>query len=342
MGRMLLAIMMFMMPLIVISSDRMIRANTGDSYTVKRGDSLWTVAEYFLENPSRWPELWQANPHFHNPHLIYPGDVISLTYINGKPKLRVSNSSETKRTIKLSPKIRSAKISQAIPAIPLNTINKFLKEDRIVSLATELSRAPYIFAIANNRIAASNGDKVYARGHIYNENAQHEIIRRGEKIKDPRTGQLLGIIGYKVADAKLLEFNKGIASIEVVGATMAVKKGDRLLIKESFAPVTTFYPKPPVESVVGRVLAVVNGGKKAGKHDTVIVDLGHRQSMQPGDILVVKEPSKARDPVAEKSLRLPPRDVGMVMIYRSFDSLSYGIVMSAKEELQVGDYLTNP
>ncbi|MDD7805981.1 MAG: LysM peptidoglycan-binding domain-containing protein [Endozoicomonas sp. (ex Botrylloides leachii)] len=344
MGRLLLTFMLLATPLINAASEKepLIKEGVVKSYTIKKGDSLWKVAEHFLNSPWRWNELWQANPQIKKPDLIYPGDVVSLIYIDDKPKLTLSYRAGARQTIKLRPKIRTVPIDESISAIPLSAINKFLKEDRVISLDTELIRAPYIFSMSNNRIAASTGDKVYARGHLFNETAQHEIIRRGEKIKDPLTGQILGVIGYKVADAKLLGFNKGIASIEVLNAKMPVKKGDRVLAKDTFVPADTFSPKRPIESVVGKVLAVINGGRKAGKHDTVVVDLGLRNSIEAGDILVVKESTKARDPLTRKQVRLPPRNIGVVMIYRPFDSLSYGIVMSTKEDLQVGDYLTNP
>ena len=194
----------------------------------------------------------------------------------------------------------------------------------------------------NGRIAGSNGDKVYAKGPVNNEFARYEIIRRGKKITDPTTGQLLGVMGFKVADAQLLEFNRGMVSLRIMNAKRPVKKGDRLLLEETYVPENVFLPKSPTEAVVGKVVSIVSGLKRAGKYDSIIISLGRQQNMRPGDILVVKEAPSAQDPLTGKRIHLPPRHVGVVMIYRPFDSLSYGIIMSTSEDIQVGDYLTNP
>ncbi len=319
-----------------------LKTDSPESYTVQKGDTLWGVAEHFLESPWRWPEIWHSNPQIKNPHLIFPGDVVSLVYIDGKPKLTVSRRGETGRTIKLSPKIRTTPIEQAIPAIPLRLVDAFIRSSRIFSIREELSRAPHVFSSNSKKIAASTGDVIYARGRFPDSDGRYEIFRKGKKLKDPRTGEVFGIIGHKAADASLSSFADGIGVLKVTDAKMHVMVGDRILEKDTFTPVTTFFPQAPVEPVTGKILGVLHGGRAIGQYDTIIVNLGARESLRQGDILVVQTTSKVKDPVKGDRVRLPPKDVGMVMIYRPFDKLSYGIVMSAIEDLKVGDYLSAP
>jgi nucleoid-associated protein YgaU len=102
-----------------------------DRYTVVKGDTLWDISGRFLRQPWKWPEIWHANPQVENPHLIYPGDQLSLVYIDGQPRLML-NRGESRGTIKLSPQVRSTPMAEAIPTIPLEAINSFLLSTRII------------------------------------------------------------------------------------------------------------------------------------------------------------------------------------------------------------------
>ena len=61
-----------------VQADVQLRQGHPDSYTVVRGDTLWDISGKFLSKPWQWPEIWHANPQVENPHLIYPGDRLSL------------------------------------------------------------------------------------------------------------------------------------------------------------------------------------------------------------------------------------------------------------------------
>ena len=245
------------------------------------------------------------------------------------------------RTFKLSPKIRTTPTEKAIPAISISLINKFLRNDRVFLLEEELTRAPYIFSFPNSRIAGSTGDLAYSKG-LDVTGGRYEIIRPGQVIREPFTSELLGVMGYKVAEAEIRKMERGVGVLKIIGARMAARKGDRIVNKDTFTPVTTFFPKSPYTSVDGKVLAVVSGGKKAGKYDTVIISLGDRDKMQPGDVLSVYESMVVEDTATREKHRIPNRALGMVMVYRVFEKVSYGIIMSTMEDVQVGDFLTNP
>ena len=336
------------------SSQSIVKEGVEESYTIKKGDSLWKVAEHFLENPKRWKEIWLANPQIKNPNLLYPGDVVTLLYVDGKPRLTVSSRdtegkpllTESKRkgvsrTIKMSPKIKATSLDKKTIIVPLSQIARFLSVNRIFKNSSELAKAPYIFSMRNHRIIAGPGDQVYIRGYLFDRPGRYAIIREGKKILDPFTGKVSGVEGIKIADAKLIHLVDGKGVVEVLDARMSVKIGDRLFGADVFVPELEFFPKTPNETVTGKLLAVVGERIKAGKYDSVIISLGAREGLQPGDMLAVQESSLVRDEVTGENIRLPIKKLGSIMVYRPFERLSYGIVMSAIEDLQVGDDLTN-
>src|SRR5437868_9866097 len=111
-----------------------------DTYTVRKGDTLWSISARFLQRPWQWPEVWQANPQIHNPHLIYPGDVISLAYLDGHARLSVSSEESGS-----GPRVRTTSLDEAIKPVPLSDIEVFLKKPRMIS-EDEFRTAPHIVA----------------------------------------------------------------------------------------------------------------------------------------------------------------------------------------------------
>ena len=139
MRKTLLGLLLLSVSILVQAQESVFRENHPERYQVVRGDTLWDIAGRFLSLPWKWPEIWHANPQINNPHLIYPGDIISLVYIDGQPRLTVNRGQGG--TIKLSPTVRSSAMAEAIPTIPLEAINAFLNAGRIMDDADELEAA---------------------------------------------------------------------------------------------------------------------------------------------------------------------------------------------------------
>ena len=167
-----------------------------DSYTVKKKDTLWDISGRFLKQPWYWPEIWHVNKQIANPHLIFPGDVIKLVYIDGEKKLMISHRSYGSGDDKLEPQIYSTPIDDAIDTIPLDDINAFLSRTRFLE-EDELETAPYVLAGDKNRIIFGAGDTFYARGTFASNIANYGIYRKGKTYLDPDTDEVLGI---QVAD----------------------------------------------------------------------------------------------------------------------------------------------
>lgn len=338
-----LGVLLLCLTSIGYSYESPIKPDSPRDYVVTKGDTLWDISNRFLKSPWLWPEIWHANTQIHDPHLIFPGDVISMVYIDGRPKLTIIRRGESGRTIKLSPKIRTLPAATAIPIIPLKAIKAFLKSSRIFNNLEEMESAPYVFASRQERIISGAGDKVYARGRVDDlQGRKLGVYRSGERISDPVNGELLGVIALDIANASLVKTSSDIATLKIITSNKEVRPGDRVLPVGNFAQTTTFFPRVPDRPIAGVVVSVLESNKKVGRYNTLIINKGLREGLKQGDIFAVYKHLMAKDPLTGKSIKLPQEKVGMVMIYRPFEKLSYGIVLSALEEITIGDSLKSP
>ena len=319
-----------------------IRIDSPQNYTVQKGDTLWDISNTFLNNPWLWPEIWHANPQIHNPHLIFPGDVVSLIYIDGRPRLTVMSRGDSGRNVKLTPKIRTLPVDSAIPAIPLSAIRSYLKYSRIINNLAELEQAPYVFASKDGRKASVEGDQVYARGHLAGQGARYEAFREGQSLVDPDSGENLGYIGQKLATLDVVKINNDVSILTIKSSQTEIKPGDRLLQEDDFNLTPTFFPRAPDTPVEGKIIANINNTKKTVRFDTVVINRGQRESLKQGDILAIYRHSQVMDQFSKELVVLPPERVGLLMIYRPYEKLSYGIVLSASQDIELGDSLKSP
>ena len=230
-----------------------LRPDHPDRYVVVKGDTLWDISARFLETPWRWPEVWSFNPQIKNPHLIYPGDVVSLVYDEqGRPMLKVDRGQPT---VKLSPKVRATRVDAPISTIPLNAIQQFLGHPQVIS-EREINSAPYIVASSDGHLIAGKGDEIYVRGLVAGGDTEFTVIRIGDPYRNEgaKPGDILGYEAIHVADAKVEAFGDP-STLRIVDSTREVIVGDRLLPKRQFGFDQTFIPHPPDNPIDGQILS---------------------------------------------------------------------------------------
>ena len=312
-----------------------------EHYFVKKGDTLWDISKKFLQDPWLWPEIWHVNPQVENPHLIFPGDRLNLVYIDGKPKLVVVRG-EASRTVKLTPQVRISPIDSAIPAIPLDKINAFLTRSRILE-TDELEDAPYILAGSGKRIISGAGDEVYARGEFDEDESVYGIYRRGRVFVEPETDEVLGIEAIDIAAGKIVARDGDVATIVLNRSNEEVRVKDRLLPFQERKVTATFYPSSPDNDIEGVIMAVEGGVTQVGTPDIIALNKGERDGLEVGHVLAIyKRGEVVRDQVNNDLVRLPNVRSGLMMVFRTFDKMSYGIVLNANQPLSVEDIVRNP
>lgn len=313
-----------------------------DRYTVVKGDTLWDISGRFLSQPWKWPEIWHANPQVENPHLIYPGDELSLVYIDGQPRLML-NRGASRGTIKLSPQVRSTPMAEAIPAIPLEAINSFLLSNRIVDTPEQFEAAPYIVAGNAERVVSGSGDRVYARGSFDESAPVYGIFRQGKTYIDPETQEFLGINADDIGGGEIVAEEGDIGTMMLTRTTQEARLGDRLFPTEERAINSTFMPSEPANEIRGLILDVPRGVTQIGQFDVVTLNKGARDGLVEGNVLAIyKTGETVRDRVTGESVKIPDERAGLLMVFRTYDKLSYALVLNATRQLAIMDKVRNP
>jgi len=325
-----------------------LREDHPDVYTVVKGDTLWDISGRFLERPWLWPEVWRINPQIENPHLIYPGDRIHLEWVDGQPQLRLERG-DAGRTVrmtpddveKLNPQVRSTPLEAAIPAIRLDAIQGFLVQNRVVAPGV-LDAAPYVVQGESERIILGGGDRLYVRGRLP-DSESFSIVRKGPLYVDPETREVLGREATYIGLGQSVAQDGDIATMLVDTTREEVQIGDRILPTEERRLQSTFFPSAPADEIDGQIISVFGGVTQVGQFDVVVLNRGEREGLEPGNVLAIyKRGALARDRVAGETIRLPSERAGLLMVFRAFDKLSYGLVLETERALAVSDQVRNP
>jgi len=353
----------------VYAAGAQLRSGHPDTYVVKKGDTLWDISARFLQKPWLWPEIWQANPQVHNPHLIYPGDVLNLAYVNNR------------HVVTLKPRMREE--GSPIAAIPLDQLSMFLKDLRVVD-SGDLQKTPYVVGFEQNRLRGVPGHFLYVRGlkdakpgqrfavvrpsHVFRKfsDSPTETADKldsdvamvpGPWTEDLRHNGHLGLgeqIGLEVKVIGHARFMRGgdPSTLMLDDSTREVRAGDRLMPVNDKPYDATYYPHAP-KSVPGnaRVLALTDALNASGPRQVVALSIGRSDGVDNGQTYSVFQPGDSiHDDVASDSLRrgvgqrvtLPAEFVGHVMVFRTFDHVSYGLIMDGVRPVHIGDLLKMP
>ena len=312
-----------------------------ERYTVVKGDTLWHISERFLKSPWLWPEIWHANPQVANPHLIYPGDIIGLIYVDGEPKLTTLKAGPNNGVKKLSPKVKSTPIETAIPTIPLDAVASFLSSNRVVSLE-ELEAAPYVLVGKEQHLITGAGDTIYARGEVEGASSVG-VYRKSEQYMDPDTGEFLGLEAKAIATADVESVSGEVLTLNVTRSSEELRIGDRILPTEDRVINSIFTPSKPEGDVRGKMISVESGVGNIGQYNVVVVNRGAREGIKEGNVLAIyKSGGLVRDPYTKEQIELPSERAGLMMIFRVFDKISYGLILKASRPLKVMDEVRTP
>ncbi len=312
-------------------------------YVVVKGDTLWDISSKFLRDPWRWPEIWHINPEIKNPHLIYPGDVITLAYRDGKAVLELRRG---RPTIKLSPTARTSRLDNAISTIPASAIAQFLKRPRILTEA-EIDKAGYISYAEEDHLISGEGGKIYVADLQQDDNKDFSIYRIGHAYRNPDDKHdILGYEAIHVSDAQLMRAGEP-ATLHIVESYRETLLGDKVMASDEKSIDNSFTPRAPGNVTNGQIISILDGISRAGQYKTVVINLGKMDGMEPGNVLAVhKKGARVTDTRSgnffQPEIQLPDERAGLLMVVNAFERASYALVMSAVKDIRIGDPVTKP
>jgi hypothetical protein len=327
-------------------SSAMLRPDAPKSYTVKRGDTLWGVSSMFLKDPWLWPEVWIINPQVQNPHLIYPGDTLALAYgANGQPQIRLTSGGAAR----LNPRLRSSPLEGAIPTLPYSAIAAFLSKPTVLT-KDQIKKAPSVLAFREKHIIGGATNDIYVRDLNAPEGARYSVVHVGEPLRDPESGDLLGYEGIYTATASVTTTTNPSKAV-LSDSARETLVGDKLIASDTETPLNFILSSPPANTQ-GRIINVVDGTDLIGQYQIVVINRGIRHGIVAGNVMAINQ---AGDVVTDrgdrsfgskigfgKKVRLPEERAGTLLVFRTFDRLSYGLVVGASSEIHVADYVRNP
>jgi len=323
--------------------------NAPDSYVVKRGDTLWGIAKVFLRDPWYWPEIWQVNPQVQNPHLIYPGDTLRLVYIEGRPQILLQRGDSAR----VEPRIRSEPFEGAITTIPYQSVAAFMSKPSVLS-KEQIKTAPYVLASRDMHVVAAEGDTLYARGFTgpVDPGTHYNVVHVGEALRDPDDNSILGYDGVFTGAGHITRGGDP-ATLLMTESAYETEPGDKLFAGGVEVPLD-FIPSPPKDKINGRIIAVSHGVTVIGQYEVVVINRGARDGLMPGNVLAVYLAGDKISDTANRGffgsmtrifstkVRLPDERSGTFMVFKTFDNLSYGLIMEATDLIRVGDRVENP
>jgi len=340
-----------------------------DQYTVVTGDTLWDISGKFLNHPWQWPELWSNNSQIKNPHLIYPGDTVYFSIVNGRPQLSLSRNDQQVQSStgspcvlreedvkngrtdfavsengKLLPCIRETNLKQAIKLIPTDAIAQFLTSPRVVT-ENELNKAPYVVDFAGEHLVAGAGDRLYVRAITQPDNLSYTVYRSGDTYISPDTGEILGYEAKYIADTTLQQAGDP-ATLFITKSDSEIRKGDRIMPNSDEELILNYFPRPPKESIKGSIISVLGGVSQIGLYNVVVIDKGTKDGLLAGHELAIYQRgnsvSDTFSPIKNDIVKLPDEIAGTLMVFRPFERVSYALVMKATQALHILDKVQTP
>ncbi len=307
-----------------------IQPDAPSTYIVKKGDTLWDISAMYLDSPWLWPRLWQVNSDIENPHLIYPGDKLSLVWYNGQPRL------VRKSVVKLSPKVRVSE-KRAVPVVNEGLVLPYIQSDRIIP-TEDLDQAEKVVGTSDQRKFLTGEDRVFISSEFH-EHQHWGIYRPVTEYTREDNDQSVTVLRF-VAKGELVEGGEDYIGLKIQEQTQEILVNDIVLPfdydEDGDVLTTTFHPQPAPAGASANILGNIDGQRFSVRNQVVVINRGANDAVIQGSVFrlfeeggkVFKNGEKFtyNDTSADQTIKLPSKDVGELMVIRPYQHFSLALV----------------
>lgn len=310
-----------------------IKKDAPSTYTVVKGDTLWDISELYLDSPWLWPRLWQVNPEIENPHLIYPGDRLSLIWKNGQPVLSV------KPMVKLSPKVRLSD-KQPIPTLKEELVLPYLESDRLLSQA-KVDSSARVLGSSNGRQYLTQHEALYISGQ---QSQSHWGIYR--QMATFTRDKQVAVALKKIASAERVEQNESMTNLRVTHQVQEILVNDIALPEMDGREdnlSTTFYPTPSAQGMFADILGTLEGNRYVGEYDVVVLNRGQSDELDQGSMFelyqqgasvgIEKTNMTHQKGSDGEGVQFPDIHVGNLIVIRPYQYFSLALITQSKQPI---------
>ena len=361
--RKIISLICILLPIVAYADELVVRENAPDRYVVVKSDTLWDISNKFFKDPWKWPQIWGLNKEtIKDPHWIYPGDVIYLDHatktlrIGELPRTMVTPASGValvpdlpttsdiftapdSKIQKLSPKIRVVDGSnEAINSIPANVIIPFLSKPLVVE-NEDMEGAPTLIGSIELRSLLSFGDTAFVSGLPNDKGTLWQIYRPGRALVDPDSNDTLGYEVVYLGDARVQKFDD-VSTLKITKSVLDIQKGDHFIQSAMSLP-NNYVPRSPPTKIQAKVISIYGGVLQAGQNAIITLNKGKRDGLDNGHVLALFKESE-RSNFRGEDFKLPALRYGLVYIFRTFDKVSYALVMQIQRPVQLLDSVETP
>ena len=360
--KILVLLFCIMLPMITAVADELtLKKDAPKTYVVKKGDTLWDISGVFLKQPWLWPKLWRLNPEINNPHLIYPGDELRLVFDeNGQPMLV-----KGKPELKWSPKVRKQLKDQSpVSIIPLSEISAYLRYENLFT-QEQIDSLPYVLGSDEGHKSSIDNFKLYVKGNLV-LGQSYGIYNKGDKIIDPETNELIGYYAVLVGTGKALRAgnidNKVPATLYLNNAKREVRSGALVVPVNEGQLLPAYYTMQAADdSIEGKIIKAASDNREFAKLDVVMINKGQQDKVKLGDIMTISRQSPSvietrHGPMYTKDASrwdklasaegsdyiMPAENIGQLMIFKIYDQVSMGLILTTQKPIRLQDMVSAP